>query len=294
MTGDEFARALLDSAKRDIPAAGARERAIAALGSATGGLMLLKLVGVLLLVGAGGVGLWAAGNRTSTPVKESAPPAQAAHVPLPTAMTANWPQAEPGLLPHAKTKTPTLTAAKACSTWGRPVRQIVENRLNVPVDLYWINYECEEQLAASGHIAAGATYEAWSFDTHPFRVRDAATQQVIKDIAPMSPEPETARVFIDGQQAPMDGPPTACSTKPNRDANYLIVNATKAPIEAFWVDYQCKEISYGRIDPGDEREQATFYTHPWRFRDAQTHKLLYELAALPTDQWKEWRTVLAP
>jgi hypothetical protein len=299
MTSDEFVRALLDSAKRDVAPPGARARAMTALHSAlttTGGTVMLKLlIGVVLVVGATGVGVAALARRDdAAPIasKQARPtPSSESHVAIVST-------ARPALaqslrrMDRLSSPLPAASNGKSCSTWGHPVRMVVENQLAVPIDLFWMSYDCEEVPAAHGLIEAGATYEGLSFDTAPFRVRDRRSHRLIKEIAPMSPDPDTARIIVDGSQAPIDGPPLVCSTEPTRDQVRLIVNARSTPIEALWIDYRCNEVSYGEIEPGEERELDTYNTHPWRFRDLATNELLEDVAPEPIDEWKEWKITI--
>ncbi len=59
-----------------------------------------------------------------------------------------------------------------------------------------------------------------------------------------------------------------------------IVNLTKEPVEAFWVDSDGKHQSYGRIEPGTEGGQSTYAGHQWVIKDL-SGKPLAGVAASP-------------
>lgn len=253
--------------------------------------MLLKLFGLALVGGAAATG--AASLLHHAPA--SSPPAQVrAEEPAslrteplpPTVAAALEPAPIPaaGAVQPAPRKVAAADRAQPCSSWGRPVRMILENRLSSPVDLFWIDYDCNEQ--SRGQIAPGETYHGISYDTHPFRVRDPESHGVIKELPALSPDPDTTRTFIDDSQSPADVPPSVCSTKPSKDMVGMFVDARPAAIDVLWVDYQCHEVFYKRLEPGEELKQRTFDTHPWRFRDSATHRLVYELAPQPLAEWK--------
>jgi len=83
-----------------------------------------------------------------------------------------------------------------------------------------------------------------------------------------------------------DAKPATCSTQGTTAASLTIQNnCSGLTLEVFWVNYQCGEISYGTIAPGQKFQSNSYVTHPWRLRDASTHILLREIAPLtgPTD-----------
>jgi hypothetical protein len=59
--------------------------------------------------------------------------------------------------------------------------------------------------------------------------------------------------------------PTICSmAAPPRNA--IFTNNCAVPIDIWWVNFQCGETFYHRLDPGQSYTQASFVTHPWRAR----------------------------
>ncbi|MFP6764597.1 MAG: hypothetical protein VB858_13300, partial [Planctomycetaceae bacterium] len=57
------------------------------------------------------------------------------------------------------------------------------------------------------------------------------------------------------------------STQNGPETYITFVNRTPQPVELFWVDQSGKRHSYGRIEPGREREQHTFAFHVWEVAD---------------------------
>jgi hypothetical protein len=76
-----------------------------------------------------------------------------------------------------------------------------------------------------------------------------------------------------------DEAPAQCS-KPNGVPILLeIVNTCSAArVDLYWVNYQCKEVFYKQLEPGETLRQSTFANHPWRIRDHVTHRLVREIA----------------
>ena len=75
------------------------------------------------------------------------------------------------------------------------------NTTGSPVDVYWVNFDCVEQLRFT--IGPGEFVEHQTFPTHPWRVRDAATGQLLVLTTPNGKSPTIThngdgviRVFI--------------------------------------------------------------------------------------------------
>ncbi len=91
---------------------------------------------------------------------------------------------------------------------------------------------------------------------------------------------------------PLPGPaPTECSTSANTASRLTIINRACVPVEIWWVNYECAEISYGLIKPGGQWVVNTYVTHPWRIRAAPGQSLLRNIA--PNRDGNE-RTVAFP
>jgi len=50
-------------------------------------------------------------------------------------------------------------------------------------------------------------------------------------------------------------------------ATILFVNKTDKPIEKFWLDFEGKRKSYGKLGPGETDDVETFVTHAWLLAD---------------------------
>lgn len=106
-----------------------------------------------------------------------------------------------------------------------------------------------------------------------------------EDTSPDASGTSTGSVMItcDDLDEP-DGPPRVCSQNSNASATFRVVNgcATEA-IEVFWVNYDCDEITYEVISPGNEWEIDSYDTHPWRIRASSDLRLLAEVPPLTGD-----------
>lgn len=66
---------------------------------------------------------------------------------------------------------------------------------------------------------------------------------------------------------------------PTDKAQLVITNNTKKAVLMFWVDMG-KEVSFGRINPGERITQDTFAGHEWIFRDAGTKLVLRRVKSM--------------
>ena len=64
------------------------------------------------------------------------------------------------------------------------------------------------------------------------------------------------------------------STQNGPETYITFVNRTRQPVELFWVDSSGKRRSYGRLEPGGEREQHTFALHVWEVTDEKGELLV--------------------
>ncbi len=67
-----------------------------------------------------------------------------------------------------------------------------------------------------------------------------------------------------------------CSREGKRQASITFVNDTDRQVDIYWVNYQCQEVKYNTLSPGQSYRQRTYITHPWRIRDSQTGTTLGE------------------
>jgi dipeptidyl aminopeptidase/acylaminoacyl peptidase len=59
------------------------------------------------------------------------------------------------------------------------------------------------------------------------------------------------------------------STRTGPETSLVFVNRTQGPVELFWMDTEGQRRSYGKLRPGEQREQHTFAGHVWLAQDAQ-------------------------
>jgi hypothetical protein len=78
-----------------------------------------------------------------------------------------------------------------------------------------------------------------------------------------------------------DTTPTTCSTNGEPLLLELVNTCGEETVDLYWVNYQCKEVFYRQLAPGETWTQSTFATHPWRVREHTSHRLLKEVAPTP-------------
>jgi VHL beta domain len=275
-----FARALLDAARADAPSAAAKAHARGAvLAAATA-----PVLPVGAWVGGGALVALAAAAAVAVAVRAT-PPKPAATIPT---IVAEAPSRAPAPSPR-RTSPAALAAARepkscdavrlpdepptVCSTPGRVEPLELVNTCAETVDVFWVDYQCRETFA--GRVAPGESFEQRTFDTHPWRVRDHATHRLIKEwVGPRMADPpegpiELPDVVIDDRSRAPDLPPTMCSRASHEARLRFVNNRTRGVSVVFWVDRDCHESLYGRLEPGGIFEQKTYEAHPWRVRDEQ-------------------------
>lgn len=66
-------------------------------------------------------------------------------------------------------------------------------------------------------------------------------------------------------------PPEKCSVEGQEQiGNTWNNDSSDRYIDFFWIDYQCNEVYYGTLAPGESLSIVTYKTHPWLFRDRAT------------------------
>ncbi len=73
-----------------------------------------------------------------------------------------------------------------------------------------------------------------------------------------------------------ESPPRSCAV-PGDPLLLELVNDCDEPLELFWVNAECREVSYGTLLPGAHRFQGTVATHPWRLRSRQSGALVRDV-----------------
>ncbi|XXF76979.1 hypothetical protein P2318_28575 [Myxococcaceae bacterium GXIMD 01537] len=93
----------------------------------------------------------------------------------------------------------------------------------------------------------------------------------LDDYERIQPLPEGVR--------PDGGVASQCSSEARGRASLRFVNDySSTTVRYFWVDLQCKEILYGTLPPGEERDQETYGGHFWVVRNRAGELLREHLA----------------
>jgi hypothetical protein len=80
-----------------------------------------------------------------------------------------------------------------CSEAGVPLELTVVNERANAVELYWVNYDCEE--VRKTQIEPGQRWTHSSSDAFRWRVRDEKTHALVKEFSP-NPNPGAQRLFV--------------------------------------------------------------------------------------------------
>jgi hypothetical protein len=299
--GTDFARSLLDAGKSEQPPAGATARVlrrVAGAGTATGSASVLAAKGawsvaaVATLAAAAGVAVFLEHGApdtadrapstvaTTTPTTAASPPSQTSQPsPARQAAARATTACERVDLPDHE---PTV-----CSVPGHRERIEVVNTCADDVDLFWIDYKCRESFV--GRVAPGQQLGQTTYDTHPWRVRDHATHRLVKEwVGPAQPEApkdpvELPEVAIDDGSSAPEAPPSVCSRPGNGATLRVVDRRTSGVSTVFWVDFDCHEQVFRRLEPGETWVESTFDTHPWRVRD-ENGRLLVDFVPEGIDQ----------
>lgn len=116
------------------------------------------------------------------------------------------------------------------------------------------------------------------------RGQDAGDETIEEEVEPMpvdeiepEPEPEPVRAQDAGSDTGPLEPSGSCSIESKLVADLTMHNTyTDRTVAVFWVDFDCKEHSYGTIAPGATKGVGSYVTHPWLFRNPDTNELYKE------------------
>ena len=349
MTPAEFSKALLQSAKAlDVPAAGAKARAVAHVASAVGagaaagagagagaagaagagagggaalagaattsklGLVTWSLVAAgVIAAGAVGVALTRTADDHPTPVVAVAPSGGA-------------PSVAPALVPDLGSTGGAAPAAAsghddgaaaavdacmmhplpdgrptACSKKGKPVPFDLRNTCAGDVDIFWVDYDCQEVF--HHRLPNGESWTQVTQDAHVWRVRDHATHALVKEFSaqrlPGAPDLTHAgegppRVLADvivhdvdassgapgapGAPGAEETPPAVCSGM-GAPSRTTVKNERDAQIVIMWVGLDCKEKYWERVEPKKTIVLKGRDGDAWRIRDAKTAQVLVDI-----------------
>jgi VHL beta domain len=68
-----------------------------------------------------------------------------------------------------------------------------------------------------------------------------------------------------------------CSSYSSQPVVLNLVNSyTRAEVAYSWMDVECNEVPYGRLEPGKALFQLSYVGHLWRVRDVETGELVKE------------------
>jgi dipeptidyl-peptidase 4 len=81
------------------------------------------------------------------------------------------------------------------------------------------------------------------------------------------PSEKTSAIAAEGRNIP------AASTRTGAETTLTFSNQTEAEVETFWLDSEGERRSYGKLKPGETREQHTFAGHVWLVADAAGKKV---------------------
>lgn len=93
------------------------------------------------------------------------------------------------------------------------------------------------------------------------RVVSVEPKGVDAGAADMSAEPDMDDVD------PVEPIPDVCSPAGGDSITVDFVNETTKTGVLVWVDFDCEQVEYARIEPGGEHRQSTFVGHVWRLND---------------------------
>jgi hypothetical protein len=184
--------------------------------------------------------------------------------------------------------------ARACSHKGGSVAMDFRNACTHDVDLFWVDYRCEEVFHA--RLAPGESFMRVTQDGHVWRVRDHATRAILKEFVPQrapglpdvahdaAPRP-VAEVVIgpDAKVQVDDAPPPVCSGA-GAPAKLKIKNERADAVSVMWVGLDCKEKYWERIEPHKALEIKGRDTDAWRIRDAKTGGVVFDIAPEAPDR----------
>jgi hypothetical protein len=95
-----------------------------------------------------------------------------------------------------------------------------------------------------------------------------------------SPDSPTARTSTTRNDANLNVlQPTSCneertqrSVSNDQPASIRVINSSKFPIKAYWINYQGERQHYFDLEAGKNRDQQTFIGHPWLITSNQTNQ----------------------
>lgn len=99
-------------------------------------------------------------------------------------------------------------------------------------------------------------------------------------------EPDSGDTALDTGLPPQT-PEMPCSGQGTYPITLRIENHGSAPIQVYWVDFDCFEVHYAEVAPSSWLEQGTWDSHVWVARDGQGRYLDHvEVGLLTPQTWE--------
>jgi hypothetical protein len=163
------------------------------------------------------------------------------------------------------TSVSTVKAQQSCSMGGTqaPVELAVPNLTGQRVNVYWLNFQCAEELM--GTVEANEIFYQSTFDGHEWIFRDDSGQEITRFNA-SSAEPT---VLLGAGSFTPEAVTTNCSSgrqNPDVDTRLTVINNTDEQVLLFWIDFNCVEWLYWVVPAQDQVLQNAFVGHDWVVR----------------------------
>jgi hypothetical protein len=149
------------------------------------------------------------------------------------------------------------------------------NNTNMPVETYWIGYDCTETYYQT--LQPGTSYIQPTYVTHAWNIYDAQTHELMRGLVAMSDQ--ATIVSVDDS---INRENVVCSESSDIPVTLNFFNDATTPIELYWLGYDCQPVLYNTLVPNTSAALHTFVGHPWVMRDALTNETLRVYSAIDT------------
>jgi hypothetical protein len=162
----------------------------------------------------------------------------------------------------------------------REVQFTFTNTSAIALEVFWVDWDCNE--VSYGVIQPGEFLPMITYDTHLWVIRDEAGNFIGEHrITPTFNDIHLdVASTISVQAEPVQGPSGTCSGDSDQVVDFTITNTTANPVEVFWVGWDCNEVSYAVVQPGEAVPMSSYATHVWVIRD-QAGNFISEQALTP-------------
>jgi hypothetical protein len=144
-------------------------------------------------------------------------------------------------------------------------------RLQIPLD---------NDLKPNGPLGKLESYDVATLKTLPIGLLQRriaiATGLVAKQVDKLNQDSTSTSTAPGGSSAASNVNPKSagCSVKGDTPTSVSFTNNSQRTISIIWIGYDCKEVLYSKLQPGQSYKQETFATHPWIVRDSQSNDLV--------------------